>query len=206
MYLVHHLNNSRSQRILWLLEELELPYDLRRYERDAVTNLAPSELASVHPLGKSPLLEDKGRRVAESGAIVEYLCARHGRHLLPRVGSDDYITHLELMHFAEGSAMTPILMQLYVGRLGQAGAPLAPRIDQQLAAHFQFMEDTLRPSGHFVLDELSAVDVMLSFPAEVAIKQGRGATLPKLAGFVRRIHARPAWQRALERGGAYSLA
>ena len=152
------------------------------------------------------MLEIDGRRIAESGAIVEYLCAQHGRHLLPRVGSDDYITHMELMHFAEGSAMTPILMQLYVGRLGKAGAPLGPRIDQQLAAHFQFMENVLRPSGHFVLDELSAVDIMLSFPAEVAIKQGRGSTLPKLADFVRRIHARPAWQRAMERGGAYSLA
>lgn len=206
MYLVHHLNNSRSQRILWLLEELELPYDLRRYERDAVTNLAPSELASVHPLGKSPVLEVDGRRIAESGAIVEYLCARHGRHLLPRVGSDDYITHMELMHFAEGSAMTPILMQLYVGRLGDAGAPLKPRIDQQLGAHFAYMEQMLRPSGHYVLDDLSAVDIMLSFPAEVAIKQGRGKVLPRLNTFVQAIHARPAYARALERGGAYSLA
>ncbi len=206
MYLVHHLNNSRSQRILWLLEELELPYDLRRYERDAVTNLAPAELASVHPLGKSPVLEADGRKIAESGAIVEYLCARHGRHLLPRVGTDEAIAHTELMHFAEGSAMLPIVMQLYVGRLGSAGEPLHPRLEQQLSSHFQFMEDSLRPSGHFVLDDLSAADIMLSFPAEVAIKQGRGSTLPKLAGFVRNLHARPAWQRALERGGAYSLA
>lgn len=206
MYLVHHLNNSRSQRILWLLEELEVPYDLRRYERDAVTNLAPSELASVHPLGKSPVLEVEGRKIAESGAIVEYLCARHGRHLLPRVGSDESITHLELMHFAEGSAMFPIVMQLYVSRLGAAGAPLQPRVQQQLAAHFAFMESKLRPSGHFVLDDLSAADIMLSFPAEVAIKQGQGQVLPKLNDFVTAMHARPAFRRALERGGAYSLA
>ncbi|MEC7258563.1 MAG: glutathione S-transferase [Pseudomonadota bacterium] len=205
MFTVHHLNNSRSQRILWLLEELELPYDLRRYERDAVTNLAPSELASVHPLGKSPVLEHEGRRIVESGAIVEYLCARHGRHMLPRVGSDEAITHLELMHFAEGSAMTPILLALYTRRLGEAAAPLGPRIEHQLGSHFAYMEQMLRPSGHFVLDDISAVDVMLSFPAEIAIAQGRGKAYPGLAAFVEMIHARPAWLRALERGGAYSF-
>ena len=203
MFTVHHLNNSRSQRILWLLEELELPYDLRRYERDAVTNLAPSELASVHPLGKSPVLEHEGRRIVESGAIVEYLCARHGRHMLPRVGSDEAITHLELMHFAEGSAMTPILLALYTRRLGEAAAPLGPRIEQQLSSHFAYMEQMLRPSGHFVLDDISAVDVMMSFPAEIAIAQGRGKAYPGLSAFVEMIHARPAWQRARERGGAY---
>ena len=206
MFTVHHLNNSRSQRILWLLEELELPYDLRRYERDAVTNLAPSELASVHPLGKSPVLEHEGRRIVESGAIVEYLCARHGRHMLPRVGSDEAITHLELMHFAEGSAMTPILLALYTRRLGEAAAPLGPRIEQQLSSHFAYMEQMLRPSGHFVLDDISAVDVMMSFPAEIAIAQGRGKAYPGLSAFVEMIHARPGWLRALERGGAYSFA
>ncbi|MEX0338336.1 MAG: glutathione S-transferase family protein [Arenibacterium sp.] len=203
MLVVHHLNDSRSQRILWLLEELELDYDLRKYERDAVTNLAPSELMSVHPLGKSPVLDDGDRRIAESGAIVEYVCGKFGRHLLPRAGSDDYVSHLELMHFAEGSVMTPILLNLYTSRLGDAAAPLKPRIDQQLASHFGFMEQVLRPSGHFVLDELSAVDVMLSFPAEVAIAQGFGGKLPKLAAFVDMIHARPAWRRAIERGGPY---
>ncbi|MEX0282407.1 MAG: glutathione S-transferase family protein [Arenibacterium sp.] len=203
MLVVHHLNDSRSQRILWLLEELELDYDLRKYERDAVTNLAPSELMSVHPLGKSPVLDDGDRRIAESGAIVEYVCGQFGRHLLPRAGSDEYAPHLELMHFAEGSVMTPILLNLYTSRLGDAAAPLKPRIDQQLASHFGFMEQVLRPSGHFVLDDLSAVDVMLSFPAEVAIAQGFGAKLPKLAAFVEMIHARPAWQRAIERGGPY---
>ena len=206
MYVVHHLNNSRSQRILWLLEELELEYDLRRYERDAVTNLAPSELASVHPLGKSPVLEVDGRKIAESGAIVEYLCGRHGRHLLPRVGSDEATTHLELMHFAEGSAMVPILLKLYTSRLGEAGAPLQPRIQQQLDSHFSYMERLLRPSGHFVLDDLSAVDIMMSFPAEIAIRQGFGNKFPKLAAFVEAMHQRTPWQRAQERGGAYSFA
>lgn len=206
MFTVHHLNNSRSQRILWLMEELELDYDLRRYERDAVTGLAPSELASVHPLGKAPVLEHDGRRIAESGAIVDYLCHLHGRHLLPRINSDAYISHMELMHFAEGSAMVPILLGLYLGRLGEAGAPLKPRVEQQLSSHFHYMESRLRPSGHFVLDDLSAVDIMLSFPAEIAIRQGFGDVLPGLRGFVEAIHARPAWQRALERGGAYAYA
>ena len=179
---------------------------MRRYERDAVTSLAPSELASVHPLGKAPVLEHDGRKIAESGAIVEYICHRYGRHLLPRVNSDEAITHLELMHFAEGSAMTPILLGLYLGRLGEAGAPLRPRVQQQLDSHFAYMERMVRPSGHFVLDDLSAVDIMMSFPAEIAIKQGRGDVLPRLKQFVENIHARPAWKRAMERGGVYSYA
>ena len=204
MLVVHHLNNSRSQRVLWLLEELGAPYEIRRYERDAVTNLAPPELRQVHPLGKSPVIEDDGRVIAETGAIVEYICERHGgAHLVPPRGSDDHVSHLELVHFAEGSAMTPILLQLYVGRLGEAAAPLQPRIDQQLDSHFDYMEAKLRPSGHFVLDDLSAADIMLSFPAEIAGMQGRLADRPRLAGFVDWVHARPAWRRALEKGGPY---
>jgi glutathione S-transferase len=206
MITVHHLNNSRSQRVLWLLEELGLPYEIVHHQRDAVTNLAPPELLALHPLGKSPMIEDDGRLIMESGAIVEYLCARYGQHLVPPAGSDAHISHLELMHFAEGSAMTPILLKLYVGRLGDAGAPLAPRIEQQLGSHFAFMESQVRPSGHFVLDDLSAADIMLSFPAEIAIKQGNGKSLPKLAEFVRHIQSRPAYQRALEKGGSYAFA
>ncbi|SFT67209.1 glutathione S-transferase family protein [Sedimentitalea nanhaiensis] len=206
MLIVHHLNNSRSQRILWLLEELGLDYDLKSYQRDAETNLAPPELLQVHPLGKSPMIEDKGRLITESGAIVEYLCTRYGAHMIPAADSDDWISHQELMHFAEGSAMTPILLALYVGRLGAAGAPLGPRIEHQLDSHFNYMETVLRPSGHFVLDELSAVDIMMSFPAEVAVRQGRGDAHPKLAAFVAQIHARPGFERALERGGGYAFA
>ena len=206
MLIVHHLNNSRSQRVLWLLEEIGLPYELRAYQRDAKTNLAPPELRAVHPLGKSPVIEAEGRVIAESGAIVEWLCARHAPQMIPEPGTPAHDSHLELMHFAEGSAMIPILLNLYVSRLGEAGAPLRPRIDEQLASHFGHMEAMLRPSGHFVLDDLSAVDVMLSFPAEVAIKQGLGAKLPKLAAFVERAHARPAWKRALEKGGPYAFA
>ena len=206
MIRVHHLENSRSQRILWLLEELGLDYEVVRYERDAKTNLAPPALREVHPLGKSPVVEIDGRIVAESGAIVEVLCARHGPHMVPRPGTAAHIEHLEWMHFAEGSAMTPILLNLYAGRLGEAAAPLKPRIDSQLADHFAHMEQGLRPSGHFVLDDVSAADVMLSFPAEVAMRQKRGAALPRLSAFVGAVHARPAYKRALERGGPYAFA
>ncbi len=206
--IVHHLNNSRSQRILWLLEELGAPYEIRHYRRDAVTNLAPPELLAVHPLGKSPLLEDSGRIIMESGAIVEHLCERHGgTHLVPMPGTDAHIRHRELLHFAEGSAMTPILLQLYTARLGEAAAPLQPRIQQQLASHFDFLEAELGESGHYIGDSLSAADIMLSFPAEIAVMQGQShmarAARPKLAAFVAAIHARPAWQAARAKGGAY---
>ena len=201
---VHHLDNSRSQRILWLLEDLGLPYEIKHYQRDAVTSLAPPELKAIHPLGKSPLLEDAGRVIQESGAIVEYLCERHGgERFVPPRGTDDHIRHLELLHFAEGSAMTPILMQLYIGRLGEAAAAVQPRIAEQLAAHFGYLESELNDDGHFIGKHWSAADIMLSFPAEVAVMQGQGEHFPKLARFVAAIHARPAWQRAREKGGDY---
>lgn len=201
---IHHLNNSRSQRILWLLEELGLDYEIRRYQRDAVTNLAPPELKAVHPLGKSPLLEIDGRVIEESGAIVQVLCERYGKGTwLPPEGSDEALRHLELLHFAEGSAMTPILLQIYTSRLGEAAAPLKPRIDDQLASHFAYMEQILRPPGHFIGDDWTGADVMLSFPAEIAVMQGLADQYPKLAAFVAAVHARPAWQRAREKGGPY---
>lgn len=207
MITVHHLNNSRSQRVLWLLEEIGAPYEIVHHQRDAVTNLAPPSLLAIHPLGKSPVIVDQGRTIAESGAIVEYLCERHGGEaLVPRRGTDDYVRHLELTHFAEGSAMTPILLLLYAGRLGEAAAPLMPRITQQLDSHFDFMESALREAGHFIGDSLSAADIMLSFPAEVAVAQGRVANRPKLARFVQNIHARPAYQRGLDKGGPYAFA
>lgn len=202
--IVHHLNNSRSQRILWLLEELGVDYDIRHHQRDAVTNLAPPELLSIHPLGKSPMIEDNGRIIYESAAIVEYLCEHHGgAHLVPARGSDDHVRYTEFMHFAEGSAMTPILLSLYVGRLGEAAAPLAPRIEQQLESHFAYMEAELGDSGFWVGDSLTAADIMLSFPAEIAVMQGRASDKPKLAKFVEWLHARPQWQAAREKGGAY---
>lgn len=205
--IVHHLNNSRSQRILWLLEELNVPYQIRHHQRDAVTNLAPPELLAVHPLGKSPVIEDDGKTIYESAAIVEYICERHGgAHLVPARGTDDHIRYLEFLHFAEGSAMTPILLNLYTGRLGEAAAPLRPRIDQQLQSHFQYMEDQLRPSGWYVGDTLTGADIMLSFPAEAAVKMGYAADKPKLTAYVAAIHARPAYQKALEKGGPYAYA
>jgi len=209
--IVHHLNNSRSQRILWLLEELGAPYEIKHYQRDAVTNLAPPELKAIHPLGKSPLLEvsddpasgGRGRVIQESGAIAEYLCENYGGEaLVPARGTDDHVRHLELIHFAEGSAMTPILLNIYLGRLGEAAAPVKPRIDEQLDAHFAYLEGELGDSGHFIGDSLSAADIMLSFPAEVAA-MGGAARYPKLAAFVAAMHARPAWQAAREKGGAY---
>ncbi len=202
--IVHHLNNSRSQRILWLLEEIGTPYEVKFYDRDPVTNLAPPELLAVHPLGKSPVIEDNGRVITESGAITEYVCERHGGgSLVPERGTDDHISHLEWLHFAEGSAMTPILLRIYTARLGEAAAPIEPRIAQQLDSHFGYMESRVGENGHFIGDSLSAADIMLSFPAEIAIMQGMAPRYPKLAAFVNACHVRPAWQRAREKGGAY---
>lgn len=200
MITLHHLNRSRSHRILWLLEELGAPYEIIPYQRDTETNLAPPELARVHPLGKSPMIEIDGQLITESAAIVEILCSRFAPHMIPDRDSSDYLRHLEAMHFAEGSAMTPILLQLYVSRLGEAGAPLHPRISAELDNHYAYMNDLLRPSGHFVLDKLSAADIMLSFPAEIAIRQKRGNNYPALARFVEMIHGRPAYQSAIEAG------
>ncbi|CAD0187225.1 hypothetical protein RUESEDTHA_04137 [Ruegeria sp. THAF57] len=201
MIKVHHLAQSRSLRILWLLEELGQPYEVVRYERDAQTRLAPPELLDVHPLGKAPVIEVDGQRLGESGAIVEYLCARFGPQMVPPSDSAAYLEHLELMHFAEGSVMTPLLLHIYVGLLGEAGAPLHPRIQSETVKHLQFMEDSLRPSGHFVLDDLSAVDIMLSFPAISVMRGGRAAQFPKLAACVQAMQDRPAYQRAVVAGG-----
>ncbi|MEM8826662.1 MAG: glutathione S-transferase [Pseudomonadota bacterium] len=210
MITIHHLNNSRSQRIVWLLEEIGDPYEIVHHTRDEATNLAPPLLTALHPLGKSPMIVDNdvsdGRLITESGAIVEYLARKFAPQLVPAADSDAHITHLELMHFAEGSAMLPVLLRLYTSRLGDAAAPLAPRIDEQLAAHFDHMERMLRPSGHYVLDDLSAADIMLSFPAEIARAQGFTADRPKLADFVDMVHARPAWQRAIDKTAPYNFA
>ncbi|MDF1728065.1 MAG: glutathione S-transferase [Sulfitobacter sp.] len=200
MILLHHLNRSRSHRILWLLEEIGVPYDVSYYERDPETNLAPPALLAVHPLGKSPMVEIEGRLIIESAAIVEMLCAAHAPQMIPETGSDAHISHLEMMHFAEGSAMTPILLNLYVSRLGDAGKPLHPRITSELKNHFAYMDSQIRPSGHFVTDELSAADIMLSFPAEIAIRLGYGERFARLAQFVESIQARPAYKRAVEKG------
>jgi glutathione S-transferase len=204
MIKVHHLNNSRSQRILWLLEELGADYEIVAYQRDATTNLAPPELKGPHPLGKSPLIVDDGLRVAESGAIIQYLCERHGgENWLPDPASEDHVRHLEWMQFGESSFFVPVMLKLYTTRLGDAAAPLAPRIDEQLAAHIQFAENEIGDNLHFVGNGWTAADVLMSFPAEIAVMQGYAGKAPKLAAFVEKVHARPAWQRARERGGPY---
>ena len=201
---VHHLNNSRSQRILWLLEELGAEYEIASYQRDVTTNLAPPELKQAHPLGKSPLIEDAGRSVAESGAIIQYLCERHGgESWLPDPSSDAHIDHLEWMQFGESSFFGPVMLKIYAGRLGEAAAPLMSRIEEQLVAHIDYAESRISDDLHFVGEDWSAADVMMSFPAEIAVMQGYAERAPKLARFVEAVHARPAWQRARERGGPY---
>ncbi|MCX7560964.1 glutathione S-transferase [Sulfitobacter sp. F26204] len=200
MIKLHHLNRSRSHRIFWLLEEIGIPYEVVHYERDPITNFAPSELLQVHPLGKSPMIEMDGKLVIESGAIVELLCQRHAPQMIPDATSDAYLRHLECMHFAEGSAMIPILLNLYVGKLKDAGAPLHPRINAELNSHFSYMEGMVRTSGHFVLDELSAADIMLSFPAEISGRLGYSDDFPKLTAFQDMIQSRPAYKRAMEKG------
>ncbi|WP_309090507.1 glutathione S-transferase [Phenylobacterium sp.] len=206
MIVVHHLNDSRSQRILWLLEELGLAYEIRRYERDAVTRLAPPELKAVHPLGKSPVITDQGRTVHESGAIIDYLVRRHGGgRLAPGAGSDAYETFVQWLHYAEGSAMLPLMMQLYVGRLGEAGAPLQPRIDSEIDNHLGYVEQAL-DGRDWLMGEFTAADIQMSFVGEVARAFGRLQTRPNLGAWVARFQARPAYRKALEAGGAYNLA
>ena len=200
MITVHHLNRSRSHRILLLLEELGQPYTVKHYTRDTVTNLAPPELTAVHPLGKSPMVELDGRLIVESAAITEILCQRFAPQMIPTTDTDAYITHQELMHFAEGSMMTPILLRLYTDRLGDAAAPLHTRIKHQIDSHFSHMEAALRPSGHYVFDDISAADIMLSFPAEVAMRQNRATDFPRLAAFVAANQERPAYLRAVAAG------
>jgi glutathione S-transferase len=206
MITVHHLNNSRSQRILWLCEELGTGYDIKFYQRDAVTNLAPPELKAVHPLGKSPVIEDGGLKIAESGAIVDYLIRTYGNGALaPTPGAALHEAYLEWLHFAEGSAMLPFLLKLYTGRLGDAAAPLQPRIDDQIASHLDFVDAALGDNDWLVGNALSGADIMMSFVAEIAAMQGTAADRPRLLAYVRRIQARPSWRAALARGGPYAF-
>jgi glutathione S-transferase len=205
MIVVHHLNDSRSQRVLWLLEELGADYEIRSYARNAQTRLAPPELQAVHPLGKSPVIEDGGLKVIESGAIVDYLIRRHGAgRLQPAAGTPEFEAYNQWMHYAEGSAMLPLMLKLYVSRLGEAGAPLAPRIDSELANHLGYVDRCLQGREFLVGDALTGADVQMSFVGEAA--RGLRASYPAMDAWVRRLQARPAYQRALERGGPYALA
>ena len=221
MIVVHHLNNSRSQRVLWLLEELDLAYEVKRYQRDAKTMLAPPELRAVHPLGKSPVIRDGEVTLAESGAILEYLVERHGKgRLIPAAGTPERLRYTYWMHFAEGSAMPPLLLKLIFDRIEKAPMPffvrpVARAIAQRAKAGFvqpnidrnlDFMEGELANSDWFAGAQFSAADVQMSFPLEAAqVRGGLDAKRPRLMSFLERIHARPAYRRAIEKGGEYAL-
>ena len=204
MLKVHHLNNSRSQRILWLLEELGTPYEIVKYQRMSPMPLAPPELKEVHPLGKSPVITDGDRTIAESGAIVEYIIDRYGNgRLRPKPGSDDYWKYVEWMHYAEGSAMLPLLMALYAGLLGDGAALLRPRIDSEIANNLSYMAAGLGGRQFFVGNDLTGADIQLLFVLEAA--GSRLEPYPALVAYRDRMHARPAYKRGIDKGGPYQL-
>jgi len=221
MIVVHHLNNSRSQRILWLLEELGLPYEIKHYQRDAKTMLAPPELRAVHPLGKSPVISDGDLTIAESGAIVDYLASHYGNGILiPKANTPEHLRYTYWLHFAEGSAMSPLLLKLVFDRIESGPMPffirpvarsiaqraknwiVLPNIERIL----NFLEAELGRSAWFAGAEFSAADVLMSFPLEAAsVRAGLNETRPRLWAFLKTVHARPAYLRALERGGKYDF-
>ena len=221
MVVVHHLNNSRSQRVLWLLEELGIPYEVKRYERDAKTMLAPPELLAIHPLGKSPVITDGEIVLAESGAIIEYLVDQYGNgRLKPAAGSAQALKYRYWMHYAEGSAMPPLLLRLVFNRVANNPAPwpisaiarrIATTVDKSfiepnLTRHLDYMEAELAAQPWFAGEGFTAADVQMSFPLEAAASRGGlTASRPKLMAFLERIHSRDAYKRALERGGRYDF-
>lgn len=211
MIVVHHLENSRSQRVLWLLEELELPYEVKRYERNTKTMLAPPALKQVHPLGKSPVIEDveedERRAIAETGAIVEYLVEKAEGRLGPPANRDSVLRYRHFLHYAEGSMMPPLFGLLIVNRLGLLGRPAKAPILKMLANHLDWLESELSSRDWFAGDEFTAADIMMSFPLEVSrSRAGLGADHPNLIDWLERIHARPAYGAALQAGGAYAYA
>jgi glutathione S-transferase len=220
MLVVHHLNNSRSQRVLWLLEELGVPYEVKRYQRDAKTMLAPPELKQVHPLGKSPVVTEDGKTIAETGAIVEYILERYGAgRLVPPAGSDDKLRYTFWLHYAEGSAMTPLLLRLLFARIPM-NAPGLIRglikgvfktadgriVEPSLQAHLALWEAELTKSEWFAGAQFTAADIMMSFPCEAAAQRAGARSKPKISAFLDKIHARPAYKKALETGGQYDFA
>jgi glutathione S-transferase len=207
MIIVHHLNNSRSQRILWLLEELAIPYELKCYQRDPKTNLAPQELKAINALGKSPVIEDGAQKLIESSAIIDYLIRRHGDgRLQPDPSTPAYDEYVQWLHFAEGSAMLPLMLNLYVGRLGEAGAPLHPRINSEVANYLSYLDTALSQSDYLLGDEFSAADIQMSFIGEIARAQGKLGDYPHITAWIERFQARPAYQAALKKGGKYDFA
>ncbi|MBW4609388.1 MAG: glutathione S-transferase [Hassallia sp. WJT32-NPBG1] len=209
MIVVHHLNNSRSQRVLWLLEELAIEYEIKRYERDTETMLAPTSLRQVHPLGKSPVITDGEETIAESGAIIEYLMDRYGNgRLIPAPGTPERLRYTYWLHYAEGSAMPPLLLRLIFNNFGIGDSnAMDGFIAPQIKLHFDYIEGELHKSTWFVGEEFTAADIQMSFPLELLATVAPDVeSRPKLKEFLARIHARPAYKRALERGGKYDFA
>jgi glutathione S-transferase len=205
--IVHHLENSRSQRVLWLLEELELPYEVKRYERNSKTMLAPPELRQVHPLGKSPVISSQGRVVAETGAIVEYLVEKADGRLGPPTHRDALLRYRHFLHYAEGSLMPPLLLMLVLGRIPIMGKPALKRIKPMIDNHLDWVESELASRPWFAGDSFTAADVMMSFPLEAARgRAGLGPSRPATIGWLETIHARPAYQAGLKAGGPYAYA
>ena len=207
MIIVHHLENSRSQRVLWLLEELGLPYTVRRYERDKATMLAPPELRRVHPLGKSPVIEDEGRVIAETGAIVEYLVEKAGGRIGVPGHREDALRYRQFLHYAEGSLMPPLFVKLVLSRVPLFGKMAQKKFQPMVDVHLDYVESELAQRDWFAGPDLTAADVMMSFPIEAAVsradaREGR----PHLAAWIDKIHARPAYQAALAAGGPYAYA
>jgi glutathione S-transferase len=222
MITVHHLNNSRSQRILWLLEELDVPYQIKHYQRDSKTMLAPASLRAIHPLGKSPVITDGEVTIAETGAIIEYLVDRYAQgRLVPDKNSTGFLKYRYFMHYAEGSLMPLLVMMLVFNRIEISPMPffvkpIAHQISQKtkklfitpnLVSHLKFLESELNLTEWFAGNELTAADIQMSFPLEAATARGglTSTSHPKLKAFLDRIHARPAYQRALEKGGEFKL-
>ena len=206
MIVVHHLNDSRSQRILWLLEELGLAYDIKHYKR-METRLAPPELRAIHPVGKSPVITDAGKTIHESAAIIDYVIRRHaGGRLQPDPATPAYDDYVMWMHYAEGSAMLPLMLNLYVSRLGDGGKPLHPRIESEIANHLGYLDSHLKGRSFLVGDSLTGADIQMSFIPEIAEVYGKRAAFANLDAWIKRLHARPAWKVALEKGGPYRFA
>ena len=204
---VHHLNNSRSQRVLWMLEELGLPYLINRYQRNAKTMLAPPELRAVHPLGKAPMLEDDGKLLVETGAICEHLVEIADGKLGPPAHRDAALRYRQFLHYAEGSLMPPLLVMLVVNRIPVMGKAAARRIQPMIDVHLNFVESELANRPWFAGDDINAADIMMSFPLEAARhRAGLDQSRPATIAWLTKIHARPAYKKALERGGPYALA
>ena len=199
---VHHLRESRSRRITWLLEELGLDYEVISYDRDPVTRLAPPELMQIHALGKAPVIRDNDEVIFESGAIVEYLVRRYGDgRFSPETNTTDYNRYIQFLHYAEGSAILPLMLKLYVGRLGDAGTPLHPRIQSEIQNHIGFLDREFEHRDYIVGNTFSGADVQLSFVAELALMFAGREAYPHLTRFVDRIQARPAYAKAIEKSG-----